>query len=409
MGNVDRRGEPAAPASGVVPSAVRTAAAWSWRLLVIAGAAALVLLVMVRMRLLVFPLVVALLLAAGLQPSVARLRHWGVSRGLSAALVFVGGLAVVVGVFTLLATLLTRDFSTITANVQGGLSEIRRWLATGPLHVDDAQVATLLDQAKRSLAAHRGTLATGAIQTATVAGELIAGALLSLFATFFFLYDGRGIWTWVVRLLPRSTEDRAVAAGERAWVTLVSYVRGQVIIAAVDAIGVTVVLLALRVPLAAPLGIIVFIGAFVPIVGALLSGSVAVLVALVAHGVLTAVLVLAAILAVQQIESHVLQPLIMGKLVRLHPLAVVLAVTGGALLAGISGAVIAVPTVATINAVVVYLVRGVDVEDEPHPLVYPDPGGRHPPEPPEAAAGDPAVGETKLGDHRLHPPVGPGV
>ena len=179
-----------------------------------------------------------------------------------------------------------------------------------------------------------------------------------MFTLFFFLHDGERIWRWVVNLFPRRVQTRVQGAGEVAWRTLQGYVRATLAVAFIDFFFITLLLVILQVPLAFPLGVLVFFGAFVPVVGAFVTGALGVLVALVTQGPIIALIVLAGIVAVQQIESHLLQPLIIGRLVRIHPLAVVLAIAVGALIAGILGAVIAVPVVAVANSVTAYLVRG---------------------------------------------------
>ncbi|HEY6737615.1 MAG TPA: AI-2E family transporter, partial [Actinopolymorphaceae bacterium] len=195
----------------------------------------------------------------------------------------------------------------------------------------------------------------GALRVGTTVGHVVAGFFLALFATIFFLYQGDKIWAWVVRLFPSGARASADGAGRTAWVSLTAFVRATVLVAFVDAVGITVVALILRVPLALPIGVLVFLSSFIPIVGAVLSGAVAVLVALVAHGPVIALIMLGGVLAVQQLESHILQPLLLGRLVSLHPLAVILAIATGSFLAGIIGALFAVPIVAVVNGVAVYL------------------------------------------------------
>ena len=333
---------------------VRAAAEWSWRLLVIVGALAIIGTVLLRLRLIVFPVVVALLLSALLYPIVKRLRMLGVPRALAAIIVFIAGLLVVVGVFVMLITLLSDQFGALSDNVNDGVDQIRDWLATGPLHLSDSQIKDYSDQITNWLQDNRGVLAGGVLSTATVAIEVLGSTLLTLFTTYFFLYDGQRVWRWCARLFPRRSEAAVLEAGQRAWVVLVSYVRATLIIAATDGLGIGILVAILGVPLAAPLGILVFFGAFVPIVGATVTGVVAVLVALVAKGVVAAVIVTIGVIAIQQLEGHVLQPLIMGRFVRIHPLAVVLSVAVGGIVAGIPGTVIAVPFAAAVKTVTSY-------------------------------------------------------
>jgi predicted PurR-regulated permease PerM len=341
-----------------VPFPIQVAAAWAWRFLVLAGATAVLLWLVVTFRLIVFPVVVALLLTALLYPLVLWTQRIGLGRGPAAAIVFVAGIAAIVLAFVLLAQVLAGAFGDISTSVQDGVARVREWLTTGPLGLSEAELQNYVDRVRMSIEANRDRLTTGAISTATAAVEFAAGAALVLFTTFFLLFDGHRVWAWVVRLFPRAVEARVDEAGQRAWVTLVAFVRGTIIVALVDGVATAVWLLILRVPLAVPLGVLVFFGAFVPLLGATLTGVVAVLVALVTKGLVSALLVLAGVIAIQQLEGHVLQPLVLGRLVRVHALAVVLAVTGGAVVAGVAGALIAVPLVAVVNTVTTYFVRG---------------------------------------------------
>ena len=184
---------------------------------------------------------------------------------------------------------------------------------------------------------------------------MLAGTFISLFALFFFLYEGDRIWSWVVRLFPTAARERVASSGEVAWGQLTAFTRATLLVALVDAAGITLVALILRVPFALAIGALVFLGAFIPIVGALMSGLVAVLIALVAHGPIVALLMLAGVIAVQQLESHVLQPFLLGRAVSVHPLAVVLAITAGVVVAGIVGALVAVPVAAVLNGVFKHL------------------------------------------------------
>ena len=214
------------------------------------------------------------------------------------------------------------------------------------------------DNLATAVSANQDRLASGAFTAAAVAAELFAGFALVLFATFFFLYDGERIWGWVVRLFPVKAEARVDAAGRRGWRTLVSYTQGTALVALFDGIVTAIGLVALRVQFAVPLGALVFLGAFVPLVGATIAGILAVLVALATKGLITALLVIALLIGVQQVEGHILQPFLLGRFVRVHPLAIVLAVATGALVAGVIGALIAVPIMAVANTMATYLVRG---------------------------------------------------
>lgn len=352
----------------VVSAPVRAAAEWSWRILVIGALVVVVAMVLWDLRLIVFPIIAALLLSALLQPAVRRLRRWGMSRALSAAIVLIGGLALIVGIFTALVNVLTDQFGDISVNVQSGVDEIKDWAADGPLNLSNAQINEYIQQATDYVTANQSTLASGVIASATAALHILTATLLALFTTFFFLYDGERIWAWVAKLFPRQAERPVLEAGNRAWTVLVNYVRATIFIAAVDGVGIGILLAVIGVPLAVPLGALVFFGAFVPIVGATVTGAVAVLVALVTNGPVAALIVLLGVIAIQQLEGHILQPLIMGRFIKIHPLAVVFAVATGALVAGILGTIIAVPLAAVVKTVLSYftaLQRGPTIEPPP--------------------------------------------
>jgi predicted PurR-regulated permease PerM len=226
----------------------------------------------------------------------------------------------------------------------------------------------MLNTIQTWLKTHQGTLTTGAVSTATTTLDVLASIFLIFFATFFLLRDGRRIWEFLVRLLPVGGRAPLGGAGEQSWQTLVAYVRATVLVAFIDALGIGIGLFALRIDLAFPLAALVFLGAFIPIVGATLSGTVAVLVAVVTRGPVWALFVIALVIGVQQLEGHVLQPVIMGRAVAIHPLAVIVAIATGVVLAGIVGALVAVPIVAVLNTGIRHLAaRRVDEPDPPPP------------------------------------------
>ncbi|MGH3488833.1 MAG: AI-2E family transporter, partial [Actinopolymorphaceae bacterium] len=200
-------------------------------------------------------------------------------------------------------------------------------------------------------------LTQGALQVSTTVGHVVGGLFLALFTTYFMLYDGERIWRFLVGFFPRSARALADSSGRRGWVSLTAFVRATVIVAFVDAVGIMAVALILGLPFAVPIGVLVFLASFVPIIGALVSGAVAVLVALVAKGPIVAVIMLGGVLLVQQLEAHVLQPFLLGRFVRLHPVAIILGIAAGAYLAGIAGALFAVPLIAVLNGVVRHLVQ----------------------------------------------------
>ncbi|MCH6162318.1 AI-2E family transporter [Streptomyces marispadix] len=341
--------------STAVPWGMRVAAEAGWRLLVLAGVVWVLIQVISSISLLVLSFSAGLLVTALLQPTVARLRRHGVGRGLATAITFITGFVVMGLVGWFVVWQVTENLPTLTERVQEAIEEGKRWAIQGPFHVSKTQVNDIAKNLSQWLGDNSQEVTSAGLAGVTVLLEFLSGAVLTMFITLFLLYDGRGIWSWFLKLVPRNAREGVAGAGPRAWVTLTGYVRGTVIVAMIDAIFIGVGIFILKVPLAVPLAVLIFIFAFVPIVGAVVSGALAVLVALVTNGPITGLLVLGVVLLVQQIESHILQPFILGRLVRVHPLAVVLAVTGGSLIAGIPGAVVAVPLVAVLNTAVGYL------------------------------------------------------
>ncbi|MEV4627757.1 AI-2E family transporter [Micromonospora sp. NPDC049523] len=335
-----------------VPRALRIAGAWSWRLLAIGLVTYALLRVIGTIRIVIIPLIIALLLSALLAPAVGWLLRARFPRSLATALVLVGGLAAVVGTLTRVVTEFIGGVPELSENASEGIRQIQNWLRTGPLHLSDNQLNSYIDEAQKWIDENTQALTSGALSTATTLFELLTGALLVLFATFFFLRDGGRIWRFVVRLLPVNARWRIDDAGRASWATLVAYVRATVLVAFIDAVGIGIFLVIFDVPFAFPLAALVFLGAFIPIVGATLSGAVAVLVALVDSGPVTAAIILGVVIGVQQIEGHILQPLIMGRAVAIHPLAVIVGIAAGVVLAGIVGALIAVPLIAVLNTAV---------------------------------------------------------
>ncbi|MFI5909216.1 AI-2E family transporter [Dactylosporangium sp. NPDC051541] len=353
---------PASTVEDGIPRGVKVAGAWAWRLVLFILAAYLLLRLIAALRLVVIPVVVAILLAALLEPAAGRLRKSGVNRSLAAALVLVGGLVVVFGGLGVIVYTFIDQFDNLSGRVTEGLNEIQSWLASGPFHISQQQLNDAMASLRKQFTANRGALTSGALTTATTLGEVLTGFFVVLFTLFFFLRDGGSIWTFLCRLLPNQARLPVARAGHYSWYTLVSYVRATVLVAFVDAVGIGIGLAVIRVPLALPLAALVFLGAFIPVVGATLSGAVAVLVALVTNGPVSALLVLAVVIAVQQLEGHVLQPLIMGRAVALHPLSVILAITTGVVVAGIVGGLVAVPLLAVGNTAIRYLAEHPDGE-----------------------------------------------
>jgi predicted PurR-regulated permease PerM len=341
-----------------VPRGLRLAAAWSWRLLMIAAGVVALLWVIGRLQLVLIPLTIALLLSALFSPAVTWLRQRvRLHRTVATAVVLIGGLAVVIGTLTAVISQFVTGLPDLARKTTDGLQQIQNWLRNGPLHLSNQQLDSAVQAGQKWITEHRSTLTSGALSTAATAVDILAALFLVLFATFFFLRDGRRIWRFLVGLLPSAARDHLASAGEQAWLTLVAYVRATVLVAFIDAVGIGLWLVIWRVQFAFPLAALVFLAAFIPIVGATVSGSVAVLVALVTRGPLTALVILAGVIAVQQLEGHVLQPVIMGRAVAIHPLAVIVAIATGVVLAGIIGALVAVPLVAVANTAIRHLIE----------------------------------------------------
>lgn len=346
------RDETARP--GEVPVAFRMAAAYAWRI------ALFVIVIYGGLRIadyfltLVAPFLVAVLFAALLYPIVTLLDRW-LPRGLSAAITVIALLAVLSGVFTLVGTQISGEMSQLTAQALAGFVQLQAWLSEGPLQLGSEEINAYVQEITNQVSANSGEIARQALTVTATAGEIITGLVLAIFTLIFLLLDGRSIWLWMVRLVPRRGRARADAAGLAGWTSLTSYVRATVLVALVDAIGIGIGAALLGVPLVVPLALLVFVGAFVPIVGALVSGAVAVLVALLTLGWVKALIMLAIVIGVQQVESHVLQPFLMGRMVSVHPLAVVFAIGAGIIVGGIVGALFAVPLVAVINTVALSL------------------------------------------------------
>ncbi|UUU36992.1 AI-2E family transporter [Streptomyces sp. CA-210063] len=339
------------PASAV-PWGMRVAAEAGWRLLVLAGTVWVLMRIISSVQLLVLSFTTALLVTALLQPTVARLTRIGVPRGLATALTAVLGFVVMGLIGWFVTWQVMENIDDLSGQVQDGIDELRRWLLDSPFHVTENQINDIAQNLREAISDNTDTITTAGLEGVTVIVEALTGILLTMFSTLFLLYDGKRIWQWTLKLVPAAARPGVAGAGPRAWQTLTAYVRGTVIVALIDAIFIGLGIYFLDVPMAVPLAVFIFLFAFIPLVGAVVSGALAVVVALVTQGVFAAVMTLVVVLAVQQIEGHILQPFILGRAVRVHPLAVVLSVAAGGMVAGIGGAVVAVPLVAVTNTVV---------------------------------------------------------
>ncbi|MFE0512501.1 AI-2E family transporter, partial [Streptomyces sp. NPDC058964] len=354
-------GPPAAPAgprpdpAQAVPWGVRVAAEAGWRLLVLAGTVWVLMRVISAVQLVVFAFVIALLITALLQPTVARLRRHGVPRGPATALTAILGFVVMGLIGWFVTWQVMENIDTLSTQIQSGIDDLRNWLLKSPFHVTDKQINQIAKNLREAIGANADQITSAGLEGVQVIVETLTGILLVFFSTLFLLYDGERIWEWSLKLVPAAARPGVAGAGPRAWRTLTAYVRGTVLVALIDAIFIGLGIYVLDVPMAVPLAVFIFLFSFIPLVGAVASGALAVVVALVTQGVFAAVMTLIVVLTVQQIEGHVLQPFILGRAVRVHPLAVVLSVAAGGMVAGIGGAVVAVPLVAVTNTVVGYL------------------------------------------------------
>ncbi|WAJ45648.1 AI-2E family transporter [Mycobacterium sp. Aquia_216] len=328
---------------------VRKTAAWAWRLLVILAAAVAFFWVVAKLEIIVVPVLLALMISALLVPVVDWLDRRGLPRGGAVALVLLGGFALLGGILTFVITQFVVGLPDLTEQVTRSIESTRRWLIEGPAHLRSEQITNAGNAAIQALHNNQSKLTSGALSTAATLTEMLTAAVLVLFTLIFFLYGGRNIWQYVAKIVPIGVRERVLDAGRAGYGSLIAYVRATFLVAFTDAAGVGTGLAIMGVPLALPLASLVFLGAFIPLIGALISGLVAVVVALLAKGIVYALLTLGLLVVINQIESHLLQPLVMGRAVSIHPLGVVLAISTGGVLAGIVGALLAVPTVAFLN------------------------------------------------------------
>ncbi|HLS79302.1 MAG TPA: AI-2E family transporter [Nocardia sp.] len=370
---------------------VRQAAEWSWRLLVILAAVIAVAMLVARLSTVLIPMAIALLAAALLVPLVDWMQRVGVPRSIGVVVALIGSLGLVAGTMTFVVEQFVAGVPQLSDEITASIQKSQDWLINGPPHLSEEQIRSAGDTLVKTIESNQDSVTSGALTTATMIGHLLTGAFLTLFILVFFLYGGGQIWEFVTRLVPTEHRERVRMAGELGFGTLVGFVRATVVVAAVDAIGIGAGLLILGVPMALPLASLVFISAFIPIIGAFFAGFVAVFIALVTKGLVTALIVLGIIIAVMQLESHVLQPLLLGRAVSVHPLAVVVAIAAGLVLGGIAGALLAVPFVAVMNTAVRSLLES--PEEVVHELVTGEPGlySAEPDEPhePPAPEGEP--------------------
>jgi putative heme transporter len=337
-------------ADQAVSPLVRRAAAWSWRLLVIFAVIFALLWLFKRLEVIFVPVLLATMVAALLMPAVDFIDRRGVPRGVAVALMLLSGFAVVGGILTFVVSQFVDGVPALAEQVGHSIEGVGNWLANGPLHVSNEQIEQARESALEALRNNQEKLTSGALATAGTLTEIVTGALLMFFTLIFLLHGGRNIFAFITKVFPAHVQPRVRDAGRAGFRSLIGYVRATFLVALVDAVGIGTGLAIMGIPLALPLASLVFLGAFIPLVGAVIAGFVAVIVALIAKGLIFALITLGLIIAVQQLEGHVLQPLVMGRAVSIHPLAVVLAIAAGGVSAGIVGALLAVPAVAFLNS-----------------------------------------------------------
>lgn len=342
------------------------AGAWSWRVLAIAGVIALVVFLVIELRIIVIPMLVAVIVSALLVPFSQFLQRHRWPKWLAVTTTLALTVGVVSGLVYLVVTQVRTGWPDLQAQSVAAWDRFTEWLLDSPMHITEAQVGEWAADLWHEIERDSSAWISGALSVGSTAGQFIAGTLIAIFAILLILIDGKNIWAWVVRLFPRTARVAIDGAGQAGWVTLSNFAKVQIFVAAVDAVGIGLGAVILGLPLAIPLAIVVFLGSFIPIVGAVATGAIAVFIALIYKDLVIAIIMLAIVILVQQIEGNVLQPLVMGQAVKVHPLAVVLAVAAGSYIAGIAGALFAVPIVATANAVISYIGRGA-WREHPHP------------------------------------------
>ena len=357
------------PKRSPVTPAVRGMAAWSWRFLVIVAAAVVAGYGLIQIKTVVVPILVAALITSLLGPLVNWLERHKIPRAAGTLLTLLLMVVLVSGLLTLAGASIASGIRDLSATAWEGIQRLISWLSTGPLQLSEEDIDAYVGQIQAQLESNAQTIASGALSVGTSVGNVFAGSLIALFCLFFFLKDGAIIWRWLVRLFPQVARERVDVAGQKAWFSLSNYARTQIMVAFIDGVGIGLGAWLLGVPLALPLGVLVFLGSFIPIVGAVVTGSVAVAVALVDQGIWIAVAMLGVVLLVQQAESNLLQPLLMSRALKLHPVAVLLAVSAGTIVGGVVGALFAVPVVAVANTVLHYLNGGKDPRREIPPLI----------------------------------------
>lgn len=334
-----------------VPSWLATATAYTWRGLILLIGATVFLAVVTRLYLVTLPVFIALILATLAAPPARWLQERGFRPAAAAATVLIGGVGVFGAIIAALTPAFVSQVQELGPTVSEALNRLLLWAEEGPLGWDRAQIENVVGNIIQTLQAQAGQLAGRVVTGAVIVAEILIALVLALVLLFFFIKDGEQIVSWIIARTPDHHQDTLRATGRRAWVALSGFIRGTTVVALVDAIGIGIGLAIVGVPLVLPIAVLVFFGGFIPVIGAFVTGMLAVLVALADGGLSAALIVLAIVVAVQQIEANVLQPVIMRRAVALHPVVILGALTAGAALLGVIGAFIAVPIAAVVAAV----------------------------------------------------------
>jgi predicted PurR-regulated permease PerM len=331
-----------------VPGWLRVSAAWAWRLLLLVFVLYVLARVAAVLYIVVVPCAASLLLTALLSPLAARLRRRGLSPLAATWCTLLLAFVVLAGVAALVATRTQAEYPTLVAQLRRTVEQVQSWLSGPPFHLKTLNLGKASGGIVKYISQHQSLVEGTVVTGGRIAAETLAGVVLTFFVTFFLIKDGRKIWVWLIHRMRPADRERIDRAGQAAWTAVEHYMRGTVAVAAIHAVVMGVTLTLIRAPLAVPVAIIMFLAAFIPLVGALLAGTIAVLVTLASKGLVAALIVLGILLVMNQLEGHLLQPQIVGKMVRLHPLAVILVLAVGGVVAGIAGAVVAVPITAAL-------------------------------------------------------------